>query len=367
MIPFLDLNQINAPFQEAIEQATLRVLRSGWYILGKELSSFEKSFASYCEAAHCIGVANGLDAITLILKAFDFPPGSEIIVPANTYIASVLPVSYLGLTPALVEPDPVTMLLNPALVEERITPNTRAIITVDLYGRSCEMDAIMDIAERHRLKVITDAAQAHGASYKGKKVGSIADATAFSFYPTKNLGALGDAGAITTSDDVLAEKITFLRNYGSKERYKNEYKGVNSRLDEIQAAILSVKLPYLESDNKRRRAIAQRYLDEITTEGLTLPPADKVAEDAWHLFVVRHAERAALVAHLENCGVQTNVHYPLPIHKQHAYTELTHLDLPVSEKIHHEVISLPLHPMLTDEEVSVVIDVINTFSVRQKP
>lgn len=364
MIPFLDLNQINAPFQEAIEQATLRVLRSGWYILGKELSRFEQDFATYCEASHCIGVANGLDAITLILKAFDFPEHSEIIVPANTYIASVLPVSYLGLTPVMVEPDPVTMLLDPALIEERITTNTKAIVTVDLYGRSCEMDAIMEIAARHNLKVITDAAQAHGATYRGQKVGSIADATAFSFYPTKNLGALGDAGAVTTSDSALAEKIAFLRNYGSKERYKNEYKGVNSRLDEIQAAILSVKLPYLESDNQRRRAIAHRYLNEITTEGLTLPPADKVEEDAWHLFVVRHADRTALVAHLESCGVQTNVHYPLPIHKQRAYTELTDLELPVSEKIHREVISLPLHPMLTDEEVSVIIDAVNTFSAR---
>ncbi|HEV7380714.1 MAG TPA: DegT/DnrJ/EryC1/StrS family aminotransferase [Dyadobacter sp.] len=362
MISFLDLNQINAPFQDAIEQATLRVLRSGWYILGKELTNFEQAFATYCEAAHCVGVANGLDAITLILKAYDFPAGSEIIVPANTYIASVLPVSYLGLKPVLVEPDPVTMLIDPSLIETHITANTRAIVTVDLYGRSCEMDPILDIAKRYHLKVITDAAQAHGATYNGKKTGSIADATAFSFYPTKNLGALGDAGAVTTSDNALAEKIKFLRNYGSQERYKNEYKGVNSRLDEIQAAILSVKLPSLDQDNQQRRVIATRYLNEIKNDTLILPPADKIAEDAWHLFVVRHADRAGLITHLANCGVQTNVHYPLPVHKQRAYEELGALELPISEKIHREVVSIPLHPMLTDDEVSVIIDALNTFT-----
>jgi dTDP-4-amino-4,6-dideoxygalactose transaminase len=364
MILFLDLNQINAPFQEAIEEATLRVLRSGWYILGKELTSFESAFATYCEAEHCIGVANGLDAITLILKAFDFPSGSEIIVPANTYIASVLPVSYLGLTPVLVEPDPDTMLLNPELIEERINANTKAIITVDLYGRSCDMDAILDIARRYNLKVITDAAQAHGATYKSKKVGSVADATAFSFYPTKNLGALGDAGAITTSDSNLAERISFLRNYGSKERYKNEYKGVNSRLDEIQAAVLNVKLPYLDRDNQKRRAIAQRYLREIKTPGLILPVSDQITEDAWHLFVVRHADRAGLIVHLESHGIQTNVHYPLPIHKQRAYEELAVLELPITERIHREVVSLPLHPMLTDEEVTAVIYALNNFNAQ---
>ncbi|MCE7043572.1 DegT/DnrJ/EryC1/StrS aminotransferase family protein [Dyadobacter sp. CY312] len=363
MIPFLDLNQINEPHLEAIEQASLRVLRSGWYILGNELKTFETSFANYCESDHCVGVANGLDAITLILKAFDFPVGSEIIVPANTYIASVLPVSYLHLTPVLVEPDNKTMLLDPELIESRITDKTKAIITVDLYGRSCEMDQIMEIAGRHNLKVITDAAQAHGAVYKNRKIGSLAHATAFSFYPTKNLGALGDAGAVTTSDPELAEKIAYLRNYGSKVRYKNDYQGVNSRLDEIQAAILSIKLPFLDSDNQRRKEIAQRYLNEIKVKNLLLPPGDRPEEDAWHIFVVRHPERQKLVDHLDSMGIQTNVHYPVPVHKQLAYKHLANLSLPITEQIHNEVLSLPLHPMLTENEVSQIIEALNNFDL----
>lgn len=363
MIPFLDLNQINSPFQRDIEEATLRVVRSGWFVLGKELSSFEKSFADYCSATYCIGVANGLDAITLILKGYDFPKESEIIVPANTYIASVLPVSYLDLKPILVEPDWKTMLLDPENIEPHISSRTKAIIATDLYGRSCEMDKILTIAKKYDLKVITDAAQAHGATFKNQKVGSIADATAFSFYPTKNLGALGDAGAITTSDSVLAEKIAFLRNYGSKVRYKNDYQGVNSRLDEIQAAILSVKLPYLDQDNKRRKEIAQRYLQEIRVNDLVLPASDRVQEDAWHLFVVRHPRRKELAEHLEREGVQTNIHYPTPIHKQKAYLELNSLSLPITEKIHEEVLSIPLHPMLLDQEVTCIIEAINRFSL----
>jgi dTDP-4-amino-4,6-dideoxygalactose transaminase len=361
MIPFLDLNQINQPYSQAIEDATLRVLRSGWYVLGNELKAFEKSFATYCGAEYCVGVANGLDAITLILKAMDFPAGSEVIVPANTYIASVLPVSYLHLKPVFVEPDPVTMLLDPAQVEENIGPLTKAIITVDLYGRSCEMDVILHIARRHNLKVITDAAQAHGARFRDGQVGSMADATAFSFYPTKNLGALGDAGAVTTSDSDLAQKITYLRNYGSLERYKNDYQGVNSRLDEIQAAILSVKLPFLDRENQRRKEIAKRYLQEIKLSDLILPPADRPDEDVWHLFVVRHPRRSDLIAHLDKAGVQTNVHYPLPIHKQKAYAHLNDLHLPVTEQIHNQVISLPLHPMLTDSELSFIIQSVNQF------
>ena len=361
MIPFLDLNQINEPHLPAIEEASLRVLRSGWYILGNELKTFEKSFANYCEADYCVGVANGLDAITLILKAFDFPAGSEIIVPANTYIASVLPVSALNLIPVFVEPDPVTMLIDPARIEENISSLTKAIITTDLYGRSCEMDMIMEIAQRYQLKVITDAAQAHGALFKGRKIGSIADATAFSFYPTKNLGAFGDAGAVTTQDKLLAEKITYLRNYGSQERYKNDFQGVNSRLDEIQAAILNVKLPFLDEENNRRREIAKRYLTEINLTDLLLPPGDRVFDDVWHLFVIRHARRQELVKYLENNGIQTNIHYPLPIHKQQAYSHLNDLQLPVTEQIHSEVISLPLHPRLTDAEISHIIKSVNQF------
>ena len=361
MIPFLDLNEINAPYLAAIEEATLRVLRSGWYILGNELKAFEKSFAAYCEAKYCVGVANGLDAITLILKAYDFPAGSEIIVPANTYIASVLPVSYLNLVPVFVEPDPVTMLLDPHKIEQEITSLTKAIITVDLYGRSCEMGPILDIAIRYGLKVVTDAAQAHGAIYDSKKVGSISDATAFSFYPTKNLGAFGDAGAVTTSDGKLAEKIGYLRNYGSMQRYKNDYQGVNSRLDEVQAAILGVKLPFLDRDNQRRREIARKYLAQLSLPELVMPPSDAIDSDAWHLFVVRHPRRAEFIAHLENNGVQTNVHYPLPIHKQQAYSHLNHLNFPITERIHNEVISLPLHPVLSDADVEHIIRSVNQF------
>ncbi|MCE6988726.1 DegT/DnrJ/EryC1/StrS aminotransferase family protein [Dyadobacter sp. CY323] len=361
MIPFLDLNQVNAPYLEAIEKASLRVVRSGWYILGNELKAFERSFADYCGVAHGVGVANGLDAITLILKAMDFPADSEVIVPANTYIASVLPVSYLHLKPVFVEPDPRTMLLDPSRIEEKITSHTKAIITVDLYGRSCEMDQIRNLADRYNLKVITDAAQSHGALFQGKKAGSLAHATAFSFYPTKNLGAFGDAGAVTTADPELAEKVKYLRNYGSVIRYQNDYQGVNSRLDEIQAAILSVKLPYLDTENNRRRALARRYLAELQVDELILPPADRVDEDAWHLFVVRHPRRAEFVAYLDKNGIQTNIHYPQPIHKQKAYAEFNSLSLPITELIHEQVVSLPLNPVLTDEEVSYIIRTVNQF------
>jgi len=361
MIPFLDLNQINKPYLQAIEEASLRVLRSGWYILGNELKSFESAFAHYCQAKYCIGVANGLDAIGLIVRAYDFPEGSEIIVPGNTYIASVLPVSYLNLVPVFVEPDPYSMLIDPSKIEQRITSSTKAILCVDLYGRSCEMNEILSLAKKYNLKVITDAAQAHGALYDGQKVGSVADATAFSFYPTKNLGALGDAGAVTTNDPDLAERIIYLRNYGSKERYKNEFQGINSRLDEIQAAILNVKLPFLESENERRRIIARRYLAEIKLKDLVLPPDDRTDADAWHLFVVRHPDRTAFIEFLDKTGVQTNVHYPLPIHKQKAYAAINHYSLPITEEIHKQVISLPLNPVLLDEEVSYIIEAVNKY------
>lgn len=365
MIPFLDLNEVNAPYLDAIEEASLRIIRSGWYILGNELKAFEKSFASYCGVAHCVGVANGLDAISLILMAYEFPEESEIIIPANTYIASVLPVAYLGFKPIFVEPDPVTMLLDPDKIAEKITSKTRAIIAVDLYGRICEMEPIMALARMHGLKVITDAAQAHGAIYQNKKAGSMADATAFSFYPTKNLGALGDAGAVTTADEALAEKIRYLRNYGSQVRYKNDYQGVNSRLDEIQAAILNVKLPFLDAENDRRREIAARYLSEIKVTDLILPPADRIQDDAWHLFVIRHPDRSRLIAYLDANGIQTNVHYPLPIHKQQAFSEYNDLILPITERIHNEVISLPLNAVLTNEEVTYIIQTVNQFDYQQ--
>lgn len=365
MNPFLDLNEVNAPFLKAIEEAALRVIRSGQYVLGSELKAFEAAFAAYCEVSHCVGVANGLDAITLILMAFEFPKDGEIIIPANTYIASVLPVSYCGLKPVFIEPDPKTMLLDPSRIKERITSRTVAILTVDLYGRSCDMDALFKLAERYDLKVITDAAQAHGAMYQNKKVGCIADATAFSFYPTKNLGAMGDAGAVTTNDEKLAEKIRYLRNYGSMVRYKNHYRGVNSRMDEIQAAILNVKLPYLDQEIIRRREVARRYLTELKLDGLILPPDDQIDSDSWHLFVVRHPDRTAFRDYLDEKGIQTDVHYPMPIHKQEAYRQYRHLVLPITEKMFEEVISLPLNGVLTDLEVDYIIQTINYYDAPQ--
>lgn len=365
MIPFLDLQQINAPHQAAIEAAVQRVVRSGWYVLGEEVRTFEKNFANYCGTDHCVGVANGLDALQLILQAYGFPKGSEVIVPANTYIASVLSVSFLGLTPIWVEPDATTMLLEPALIEEKITDKTVAIMPVHLYGRSCEMTAIGELAKKHGLKVITDSAQAHGARHRGDRAAILGDASAFSFYPTKNLGALGDAGAVVTSDATLAEKIRHLRNYGSLKKYVNEYQGINSRLDEIQAAVLNVKLPQLDAENQRRRQIGQRYLQEITLPDLTLPPADQPDDDVWHLFVVRHPRREAFVKYLEIKGIQTNIHYPMPIHHQNAYREYRHLSLPITERIHREVVSLPLNTVVRDEEVDRIINAVNQFSENQ--
>ncbi len=361
MIPFLNLRQINSPYVKELEEASLQVVRSGWYLLGQSLTSFENAFATYCEAEYCVGVANGLDAIALILKAFDFPPGSEVILAANTYIATLLPVTALGLTPVLTEPDPETMLLNPELLENHITGKTRAIITTDLYGRSCEMAPILSIAEKHGIKVITDAAQSHGARYMGRRAGSMAHATAFSFYPTKNLGALGDAGAVVTSERAVAEKIRYLRNYGSLVRYQNEYQGVNSRLDEIQAAFLNVKLPYLDRDNARRKSIARRYLEEINLDGVRLPPSDRIDDDVWHLFVIQYPYRDQLRHYLAENGIQTDIHYPTPIHRQNAYPNLSHLQLPVTEQLSREVLSLPLHPALTDDEVTHIIRTINLY------
>ncbi|TDB67969.1 DegT/DnrJ/EryC1/StrS family aminotransferase [Arundinibacter roseus] len=361
MIPFLDLQQLNAPHQAAIETAVQRVVRSGWYILGQELTTFEKSFADYCEASHCVGVANGLDALQLILQAYDFPKDSEVIVPANTYIASVLSISFLGLVPVFVEPDPKTMLLDPARIEEKITYKTKAVLPVHLYGRSCEMAPVQEIASRFGLKIVTDCAQSHGATYAFSKKETLGDAAAFSFYPTKNLGALGDAGAVVTSDAELAKKIRYLRNYGSNKKYFNEYQGVNSRLDEMQAAVLNAKLPFLDRENQHRRELAQYYLNSIQLSELVLPPADRLDEDVWHLFVVRHPRRAAFIDYLLQCGIQTNIHYPLPIHHQKAYQQYSHLRLPITEQIHQEVVSLPLSPVLSLEQVAYICDCINQF------
>ncbi len=368
MIPFLDLKQINEPYQSTIKKAVERVLASGWYILGREVEAFENQFAAYCQTRHCIGVANGLDALTLVLKAWAFPPSSEVIVASNAYIASVLSITHAGLTPVFVEPDPRTYLLDPTRIEAAITPRTKAILPVHLYGRCCDMDPINTLAQRYGLKVLEDAAQAHGAVYGGngvatahRRAGNLGDAAGWSFYPSKNLGALGDAGAITTNDDALADLLRALRNYGSTQKYTNKYVGHNSRLDELQAAILSAKLPLLNEDNARRRVLAERYLTGIKNSALTLPPADQIEQDAWHLFVVLHAQRDTFRTCLRERGIDTDIHYPIPPHHQQAYMSFAHLLLPIAEQLHGDIVSLPLNSALRDDEVTYIIETINSL------
>ena len=361
MIPFLDLKRVNEAHQVSIQAAVDRVLASGWYILGQEVNAFENQFSAYCQTRHCIGVANGLEALTLVLKAWDFPTGSEVIVASNAYIASVLSITHAGLVPVFVEPRPETYLLNPDSIEQAITSRTKAILPVHLYGRCCEMESINRLAQRFGLKVLEDAAQAHGAMHESKRAGNWGDAAGWSFYPSKNLGALGDAGGITTNDDGLADRIRALRNYGSVQKYVNDYAGYNSRLDELQAAILSAKLPLLDQENTRRRTIARHYLAGLRNPDITLPPADQIEQDVWHLFVIRHPQRDALRTYLHERGIGTDVHYPIPPHRQGAYASLAHLSLPISEQLHSEVLSLPLNLILTDEEVAYSIEMINQF------
>ena len=369
MIKFLDLHKINERFRPEMDAAAKRVLDSGWYLLGKENEAFEAEFAAYCGVKHAIGCANGLDALKLVIKAMGIGPGDEVIAPANTYIASLIAISANGATPVLVEPDINTYLIDPAKIEERITPRTKAIMVVHLYGRVCEMDAIGAIAKRHGLKVIEDCAQAHGAFGGARRVGNLGDAAGFSFYPGKNLGCLGDGGAVTTNDDGLAKKIRALRNYGSDVKYHFPYRGTNSRLDEIQAAWLRVKLPHLDADNARRAEIAARYCREITNPSITLPVEDgrRETEDGklgnvWHVFPVRTERRDAFQAYLTEKGVQTVIHYPIPPHPQPAYTEWHALKLPITEKIHETIISLPISPVMTDVEVGGVIAAVNTWA-----
>lgn len=362
MIPFLDLKRINEPHRMAIQAATERVIQSGWYILGREVDAFERQFAQYCQSACCIGVANGLEALTLVLKAWDFPAGSEVIVASNAYIASILSITHAGLSPVLVEPDPQTYLIDPTRIEAAVTERTKAIMVVHLYGRCCDMDAINRLAQHYTLKVLEDAAQAHGALYASGRAGNLGDAAAWSFYPSKNLGALGDAGAITTNDESLARQLRALRNYGSSQKYVNDYQGHNSRLDELQAAILSEKLPFLDPENKRRRDIARYYLTELKNPAITLPPADQMTLDVWHLFVIRHPRRDALRAYLHDRGIGSDVHYPTPPHHQKAYPELAPLSFPLAEALHREVLSLPLNPTLTDDEVAYIVEEINQFT-----
>ena len=360
-IPFLSLKAINQNYEAQIEKIVTEILSSGWYILGDRLKQFETEFAQYCGVKHCIGVANGLDALTIILRASEFPKNSEIIVPANSYIATILSVSNANLIPVPVEPNFNNYLIDYQEIERAITPKTKAILVTHLYGKCCEMDKINSLAKKHNLKIFEDAAQAHGATYKGIKAGNLSDGAGFSFYPSKNLGAMGDAGAITTNDDALAERIKALRNYGSDKKYVFDYQGYNSRLDEIQAAILSLKLPDLDNQNEVRRNIAKRYLTEIISPKINLPDNTSVESDAWHLFVIRTDERDNFRNFFSEKGIGTDIHYPIPPHKQLAYRDWQDLSFPITEIIHQQGVSLPLNTALTEKEISYIIESINKF------
>jgi dTDP-4-amino-4,6-dideoxygalactose transaminase len=366
MIPFLDLKSINAQYRDELVQAATDVIDSGWYIQGAQVQAFEREFADYCGTKHCIGVANGLDALILTLRAWKqmgkLKDGDEVVVPANTYIASILAITENHLVPVLVEPEATSYNLSPGLVEKAITPKAKAILPVHLYGQLADMPAIMDIAKRHNLLVLEDSAQAHGASMNGKKAGNWGDASGFSFYPGKNLGALGDAGAITTNDDELAQTIGALGNYGSHKKYENIYQGVNSRLDEMQAAILRVKLKKLDEDTSRRQEIAKVYLNRIKNPVIELPACSNSEQHVFHLFVVLCTERERLQSYLAEHGVQTLIHYPIAPHQQQAYHDWSGLSCPMTEAIHKQVLSLPISPVMTDEEVKIVIEVINSFT-----
>jgi len=367
MIQFLNLKKINEPFEIALQEKMKQFLANGWYILGNEVKTFEADFANYCGTKHCIGVGNGLDALVLIFKAYiqlgKLQKGDEVIVPANTYVASILAVLQSDLVPVLVEPKFETYNINPDLIEEKITSKTKAILPVHLYGQLCEMEEINAIAHKHNLLVVEDAAQAHGTekvriqNSEFKNLG----ATAYSFYPSKNLGALGDGGAITTNDDELADVIFSLRNYGSKIKYENEIIGVNSRLDELQAAFLNVKLSHLDTENQIRRQIAKCYLSEIKNDKIVLPFWDGSENHVFHLFIIRTPNRQALQNYLKNNEIETMIHYPIPPHKQKALSNWNHLSFPITEKIHEEVVSIPMNASLTDDEIQHIISTLNHY------
>jgi len=404
MIQFLDLKKINAPYETAFQEKLKLVLENGWYILGNEVTTFENNFANYCGAKHCIGVGNGFDALVLIFKGYiqlgKLQKGDEVIVPANTYIASILAIIAADLVPVLVEPRLETYNLNPDLISEKITSKTKAILVVHLYGQLAEMEKISEIAEKNNLLIVEDAAQAHGLVLNSKNKipnsknkipnsnaeipmqkfqipnsnidsdtnftrslapPSGAGGAAYSFYPGKNLGALGDGGAVVTNDSELAKVIQSLRNYGSEVKYQNEYIGVNSRLDEIQAAFLNVKLPHLDVENTIRRAIAKRYLSEINNEKIVLPFWDSTNNHVFHLFVIRSENRAELQQYLLDKGIQTLIHYPIPPHQQKAFKSLNNLSFPITEKIHKEVLSLPISPVLTMDEVDFIVSILNQY------
>ena len=360
MIPFLDLKAPHVELREEIDAAIARVLDSGWYVLGPEVDAFEADYAAFCDAKYAVGVANGLDALHLALRAMDVGVGDEVIVPSNTYIATWLAVSQCGAVPVPVEPDPATHNIDPALIEAAITPHTKVILPVHLYGQPADMDPILAIARKHGLRVLEDGAQAHGARYKGKRLGAHGDAVAWSFYPGKNLGALGDGGAVTTNDDALADRLRVLRNYGSRVKYVNEVQGYNSRLDPLQAAVLRVKLAHLDAWNARRAALAQIYLDGLRDTSLVLPHVPDWAEPAWHLFVVRHPRRNNLQQALAEAGIGSLIHYPIPPHRQQAYSDATFpADVfPLASRLADEVLSLPMGPHMSAEQATKVSEVL---------
>tara|TARA_R100000935_G_scaffold58815_1_gene98196 strand:- start:8838 stop:9941 length:1104 start_codon:yes stop_codon:yes gene_type:complete len=366
MIKFLDLQKINSQYEQELKEAANRVIDSGWYLMGKELETFEQNYSLFCGSKYVLGVANGLDALRLIFKAYlemgIMQKGDEIVVPANTYIASVLAISDNGLVPVFVEPNEFTYNLDSSKIEEALSDKTKAILTVHLYGQISVDEKMLEICKKYNLKLIEDAAQSHGALWNGKVSGNIGDAAGHSFYPGKNLGALGDAGAVTTNDETLAKTIEALRNYGSHKKYENIYKGLNSRLDEIQAAFLNVKLKYIQEDILKRRKAANYYLENIKNPKIILPEVLNQDAHVWHLFIVKTSKRTELQTYMNDNGVETLIHYPVPPHKQKAYNEYNKLSYPITEKIHDEVLSLPLSAVISENEIEKVVLKINSFN-----
>lgn len=360
-VEFATVKYMHDGIREEINTAFNKVIDSNWFICGEEVNNFENNFAQYCNTKYCVGVGNGLDGLVLSLKALNINAGDEVIVPSHTFIATVLAISIVGAKPIFVEPNVIDYTIDVNKIEEKISDKTKAIIAVHLYGQCADMDKINEIAIKHKLKVIEDAAQAHGATYKNRKAGSLGDIASFSFYPGKNLGALGDGGCIVTNDKMFAEKVKELRNYGSFIKYHHNEKGLNSRLDELQAALLNVKMKYLDAWNNERNTIAKRYLSEIKNEKIILPIVSSYNTSIWHLFVIRSKSRDELQQYLELKGIHTLIHYPIAIHKQAAYSECNHLNLPLAEKYADEVLSLPLYIGMSNEEITYVIDALNKF------
>jgi dTDP-4-amino-4,6-dideoxygalactose transaminase len=361
MIEYENLRKANQPYYKEFHKVFNDVLESGWFVLGQNVDAFEKEFADYLKINHCIGLASGLDALTIALKVLDIKGKSEVIVPSNTYIATILSVVLTGNIPVLVEPDIATYNIDPDKIEKAITSKTRAVIVVHLYGKACDMNPILEICKRHNLYLIEDCAQAHGAEYKGRKVGTFGDISAFSFYPTKNLGCLGDGGAITTNDPEYSRKARMIRNYGSEKKYYNEYQGINSRLDELQAAFLRVKLKHLDSIIKHKRKLALSYIEGITKDFIT-PNIQPDFLDVYHIFNIRHNKRDELKQYLINHGVMTEIHYPVPPHLQKAMPEMNNLSFPISEEIHSTTLSLPISSFHTDKDVQYIIKILNDFN-----